>query len=217
MEATDKNSMKIKPPVYILLPICVETKTDVFYNILKKTLARKKLKDHYLDTAFKMGLMGDKVYIEMDDINRNWRELESKDQQIRQSKLIGYWAIDNFPSLGKKLCGKSWSPSKESRVQVIEHSKEISSQENDATVFQKLKIRVMQLNVSENTFCKLKHFVNVPAYIGKSSGSQITPKIKSFDVDCEWVEQCWKALKMGHFPLDVNVHVCILLFINRLR
>ena len=201
---------EITTPVLILLPICIELETDVFLNILKNVIGRKKLDDHYIDNALKLGMRSDKFSIEEEDISVSWREKKSRDDQIRQSKLLGYWAINNFPSLGKKLFGSSWQTPNRQSLQVVGHSKVLSAEEIDAMVFQKLKIRVMQLNVSPSTLVKINHFVNVPANIGKTNESKISMKIKSFDPYDEWNEQCWKALKLGSFSLDGNYEVSFL-------
>ncbi len=203
----DKNDIKITPSVNILLPICVESETDVFFNILRNVIARSKLDEHILDNAVKLGMMGDKFYIKSKDLTKKWSDLVTMSQQIRQSKLIGFWAIDNFPSLGKKLNGKLWKASKEKCLQFSGNSKTVTAAEIDSIIFQKLKIRVIQLNVSESTLSKLKLFVHVPAIVGRKNESQISPKIKVFDIDDNWVEKCWEALKLGYFSLDVSVSV----------
>lgn len=200
---------EIIPPLYILLPTCTESKTDVFLNILKNSLARSKLDDHYLDNALKLGTSANKFSIELEDVSMNWSELNSKEQQIRQSKLLGFWAIYNFPSLGNKLFGKSWQPPNRRSLQVVGRSKELCPDEIDVIVFRKLKPRVMQLNVSLSTLAKLQHFVSVPANICKTNESQVSPKVKSFDIDGEFIENCWQALKLGKFSLDVNFEVMI--------
>lgn len=139
---------EIITPVLILLPICIELETDVFLNILKNVIGRKKLDDHFIDSTLKVGMRSDKFSIEEEDMSVSWSEKKSKDDQIRQSKLLGYWAINNFPPLGKKLFGSSWQTPNRQSLQVVGHSKVISAEEIDAMVFQKMKIRVMQLNVS---------------------------------------------------------------------
>lgn len=205
-----KNSMEddeITTPLFILLPVCTELETDVFLNILKNVIGRKKLDDYYIDHALKLGMSSDKFFLKEEDISGSWNDMKSKDNQIRQSRLLGYWAINNFPSLGKKLFGNSWQIPKRQNLQVIGHSKEISADEIDELVFQKMKIRVMQLNVSSSTLVKISHFVNVPTNIGKKNESKISIKIKSFDPDDEWTERCWKALKLGSFSLDGNYEV----------
>lgn len=201
---------EITTPVLILLPICIELETDVFLNILKNVIGRKKLDDHFIDSALKLGMRYDKFSIEEEDMSVSWSEKKSKDDQIRQSKLLGYWAINNFPSLGKKLFGSSWQTPNRQSLQVVGHSKVISAEEIDAMVFQKMKIRVMQLNVSPSTLVKINHFVNAPANIGKTNESKISIKIKSFDPDDEWTEQCWKALKLGSFSLNGSYEVSFL-------
>lgn len=192
------------------MPICTEAKFDVFFNVVKSIIARSKLDVHYLDQALRSGLMADKVCIELEDMTTNWNELVSKEQQIRQFKILGYWAIENFPLLGKKMLGGSWKPPKRESFRIVENSKEIilSDADVDAFVLKKLKLRLLQLNLSKSTLGRLKQFiVDVPASISKNNEIQISPKIKSFDVHDECVTDCWKALKLGKFSLGVNFEV----------
>lgn len=83
---------KIKP-VHILLPVCVELKPDIFINFIQDTILRLRLDAHYLGNAFKFGMSSEQFSIESDDLAMNWNELTTKDQQIRQSQLLGYWAF----------------------------------------------------------------------------------------------------------------------------
>lgn len=201
MENSEKNICDVTPPVYILMPICKESKIDGFLNIIKNAINRAKPNE--LDNALKLGMSADKFSIELEDTTRDWNELGSKEQQIRQWKLLGFWAINNFPSLGKKLFGWSWQAPERTSLQVVGHSQEINAAEMDAIIFQKLKLRVLQLNTGPSTLTKFKHFVNVSINIGRKNECQVSAKIKSFDIEDEFLENCWKALKMGEFSVDV--------------
>ncbi|KAJ6648902.1 hypothetical protein Bhyg_04134 [Pseudolycoriella hygida] len=151
-----------------------------------------------LDHAFKMGMSGNVSLIEEEDLTRNWKKMNSKEQQDRQATLLGFWAVENFPSMGKQLHGPSWH-AKVNSLQA--NSKQIRAVEINAVIFKKLKLRVLKLNVSDSTLGKLKYFVRVPESIAKGNESKISRKIKAYDVDEQWLDHCWKALKLGGFSL----------------
>lgn len=197
--------------VFILLPICAELKIDVFLKILTNLIRHSKLDKDAIDNAFKLGMSGDEFSIKEEDLSENWTISKSIDEQKRLTKLLGYWANNNFPSLGKMFFDRSWKPPKRRSLKVKGRSKEISADEIDAFVSQKLEIRVIQLNIPEGTLRKVRHFVNCPANIGKKNELQISNKVKSFDVDDEWKEECWRALKLGSFSLDGNSEVSFFL------
>lgn len=201
----------ISPPVFILLPICAELEIDVFLKILKNLIGHSKLDKDAIDNAFKLGMSGDEFSIKEKDISENWTILKSIGAQKRLTKLLGYWANNNFSSLGKKFFERSWKPPKRQSLKVKGRSKEMSADEIDAFVSQKLEIRVIQLNISQSTLTKVRHFVNCPANIGKKNEFQISKKVTSFDVDDEWKEECWRALKLGSFSLDGNSEVSFFL------
>lgn len=192
----------------ILLPVCTESKTDVFLNILKNIVARSKINDHYLTDAFMSGMNGEYFEVESDDVSLNWKQLSSETQQICQSKLLGFWTIDKFPSLGKKLFGESYQAPRRNAVKVIGNS-EIEARNIDDLIFSKMKLRVIQLNVCASTFIKLKHFIKVPGCVGKSNECRISTKMISFDVETQYVESCWEALKVGEFSMNLDNEVSL--------
>lgn len=201
-------------PFNVLLPVCVETKTDVFLIILKNHVARharSMLDGHYLVNAFMSGMSGEEFSIEAEDISVDWTKLDSESQQIRQWKLLGLWTVNNFPSLLKKLLGKSFRVPQGNVVPVNWNSAfEADSPDRiDEFIFPKMKLRNIELNVTESTKIKLKHFTKVPGFIGKSTEKRISRKIKSFDVDDEFVERCWEALKTGEFSINLDFEVSI--------
>lgn len=189
----------------VLLPICSQSKNDVFLNILKSIVARAILNDNLIN-AFQSGMHGENFSIESEDISIDWKKLNSEPQQIRQSKLLGLWAINFFPSLGKKLLGDGYRAPKRNAVEVI-GSSVIEPDSIDGFILPKMKLRIIELNVSESTKAKLKHFVKAPCYIGKNSGIQISRKMKMFNIDKEFHERCWKALKFGEYPVTSDFEV----------
>lgn len=215
MEGMEETTILTK--VYILLPICAELKYekkqeyDVFLKILKNVIGRSKLDKDAIDNAFKLGMRGDEFSINEKDLSENWPILKSFKVQKRLTKLLGYWASNNFPSLGKKLFERSWTPPKRRSLKVNGRSNEISADQIDAFVSQKLDIRLIELSVSQSTLAKVRHFVNCPANIGTKNELQISDKVKSFDVDDEWKEECWRALKLGSFSLDGKSEVSFFL------
>lgn len=146
----------------VLLPICTESQNDVFMNILKNVVGHLKLGDLYLESAFKSGMRGVELAIEQEDIKMNWTQLNSKQQQIRQAQLLGFWAINGFPSLGKKLFGTSFQAPNRSAVKVIGNSV-MSADSIDDFIIPKMKLLLIKLNVKGSTVVKLKDFVKVPA------------------------------------------------------
>lgn len=189
----------------VVWPVCVETKTDVFLIILKKIVGRSMLDDHYLVSALKSG-MSEGFTIESEDLSVDWTKLDSESQQIRQWKLLGLWAVKNFPSLGKKLFGESYRVPQRSAVPVNGNSA-CEADSLDEFIFPKMKLRNVELNVYGSTMIKFKHFTRVPAVIGKSNEQRLSRKIKLFDVDDEFVERCWKALKSGEFSSNSEFEV----------
>lgn len=187
--------MAIPSPLSILLPACKESTSDVFFNVIRNSIARSKLDEHYLDNALKCGVGGEEFEIEADDVAVDWGQLQSDEQLIRQSKILGYWAVEHFPALGKKFFGTAWLPSDRQHVQVVGQPDSVSPGDIDKMVFKKMKLRLMELHVSESTANKLKHFaVDAVATMVRSNEHQMSPKIKSWDIEGE---DCWKTLKLG--------------------
>lgn len=207
MGGTVKKIFSETPPLYIILPICTEANVDIFINILKNAVSRMRMAESHLENAFRAGMAGEILSIHEYDISVNWEELHSKTQQIRQCKLLGYWAIHNYPLLGKKLFGESYNPPERKSVMVTdkENSSLMTADEVDSFIFPKMKLRAMELNVSQSTWVKLKHFVKVPATIRKCNELKLSIKMNSFDITDDCIENCWKALKSGKFSANFEV------------
>lgn len=201
-------------PVYILLPICDELEHDVFLNLLRNIVGRvgrSRLADHYLDNAFKSGMEEDFVVAE-DDVTLSWKNSESRSKRTRHAKLIGYWTAVNCPILCKAFFGNSWLPSKGSVVKVESRNgiKTMTAAEIDKIIFPKMKCNVAELHVCDSTLANLKHFVKVPINeIELSNGRQITSRIRSYDINQEFMlmEKCWASLKHGEWLKNNNTEV----------
>lgn len=202
---------KNAPAFHILLPVCTESKFDVFLNILRCVVARSKLDEHHLTKAFMSGMKGKSFAVEMDDLTLSWKHLKSEEQQIRQSKILGCWAIVNFPSLQRKLFGDTHQTPPRNGVSVVGNP-QMKADNIDEIVFAKMKLRVVELSVSGSTFIKLKHFVKVPGFVGvrRSNEISISMKMVSFDVDADFVESCWDALRCGEFSISSDYEVSFL-------
>lgn len=161
---------------------------------------RVKLIDHYLDNAFKSGMVSEEIRIVSDDTSLCWRNRNSKREGIRQSKLLGYWTTTNFASLGKVFFEDSWEASKGNFVTVESgnNTRTITAAEIDEIILPKMKCSVIELNVCESTLSNLKHFVTVPIdEIEVYNALQLTRKMRFFDIRKDYVEKCWTALKRG--------------------
>lgn len=200
MSLNAKNVSNEVQPVCVLLPICAELETDVFLNILRSVVARSRLDEHYIE-ELKVGMGDNMFYVKSNDLMANWKELDSKSQRIRQYRLLGFWISRNFAALGKKLLGDMWQPSQGKRVEVMENPM-MSADEIDALVFRKMQLRIIELNVCYSTLDKIKHFVKAPISIGKFNSIRISPKIKSFEIEIDYMDCCWKALKFGIFSMN---------------
>ncbi|KAJ6639520.1 hypothetical protein Bhyg_12266, partial [Pseudolycoriella hygida] len=128
-------------------------------------------------------------------------DMTSTSQRVRQTKLLGYWAIENYPALGRKFFGDTWHPPQRQSVEVLGNSW-ISPHAIDKAIFRKLNIRIIALNVCESTLGRLKHFVEAPSNIDKFNGIKIIKNLKSFDIKSDYVDVCWKALKHGKPTLN---------------
>lgn len=192
--------MDKKNTVYVVLPLSDRVKSDVFLDILKNVVARSKLCEDDLQYGVKCGLKAKTVHIKSKDLAYK-KEQSSKSQQIRLSRLLGFWAVNNFPSLGKKLVGVHWKPA-EQRSVCVENQKMMMPEEVDATVFQTLKLRIIQLCVYESTLDKIKHFVFVPPNVCEGNSVRISKKMNLFNVQNEHIEKCWIALKEGKFAMS---------------
>lgn len=198
-----ENANKITP-VYLLLPIFTELKEDVFLNLLKKIVARTKFGDG-IESLFTSGMTAKTLFIKSKDLSSN-RNDGTMSQQIRLSKLMGFWAVNNFPSLGRKLLGECWNPP-EDRTVNIGNQQTMDDKEMDAIVFQKLKLRVIELSVSSSTFSKIKHFVTVSASVCENDPVEISKKMKMFAIQDAHIDDCWQTLKAGKFIMNPNFKV----------
>ncbi len=196
------------PPIYLLLPVCIECEFDAFFNIIRNVLSRSRPDNNELNNALKSGMTGETVTIEPDDIVVDWKNLQSKPKQILQWKLLGFWANQNSPSLGKKLFQSSWKPPQRKCVEVIGGTP-MTPEEMDIIISRKIKLRVYELSVGRSTLDKLKSFVKVPANIDLCNKEQIFPKIRSYDIKPEHLKRCYDALRFGKFDdsIEGNVEV----------
>lgn len=138
MESENHNK-QVTVPVYVLLPMCTETKSDVFLNILRNVVGHSKIVENLLDYALQAGMTAETFTIDTEDVMVHWNELNTKSKEIRQSKMLGYWAIENFPSLGKKLHGEPWLAPQRKCVQVVDGNRSLKPDEVDDLIFQKMK------------------------------------------------------------------------------
>lgn len=157
------------------------------------------------------GMKGESFAVEMDDLNLSWKQLKSDVQQIRQSKILGFWAIVNFPSLGRKLFGETYQAPPRNGISVVGNN-EFNVDNIDEIVLSKMKLRVVELTVSGSTFIKLNHFVKVPGCVGvkRCNEISISRKMVSFDVDADFVESCWDALRCGEFSMSSDDTVSLI-------
>lgn len=112
-------------------------------------------------------------------------------------KLLGFWAIENFPLLVKRFHGPNFEAPE--RVGLVLNGTLIDPEEVDSTVFRKLVLRFLQVEATPSTICKLKHFVEVPEMVPMVNEQQLSPRVKAFDIGHENMEDCWQALSLGSF------------------
>ncbi|XP_037025682.1 uncharacterized protein LOC119067043 [Bradysia coprophila] len=190
------------PPIYVLLPTCLETDTDVFLEILKSVVLHTRLHDNFHIHSIISGMDGEVFEVDVDDLTTDWKNLTSHSRKVRQSKLLGYWAARNYPLIGKKLIGAAWQPSNTCNVQVSEPM-EIAKDRIDEIVAKKLQIRIIELNVCRGTSKKLNYFVRAPIGLNGGNVVALSSKMKAFDIKSEFVAECWNALKVGVFPSNI--------------
>lgn len=202
----DENS----PSISILLPMCSELKPDVFLEILKSVVFHSRLNDNPRVKSLKSGMSGERFSIDSEDLKNDWNKSTSDLCEIGRSKLLGFWSARNYPLIGKKLIGAGWQPPNKFNIQV--EPMEIPEEEINDIVSKKMKLRIIELNLKQGTVKKLNHFVRVPMCIGKINVDVISGKMRAFDIEGEHLVECWKALKDGAFPsnLEVNDHQMIL-------
>lgn len=192
--------------IRILLPKCNETSVDVFLEILISVVSHARLHDNIFVTSLISGMIGEMFAVDADDLTQDWDKLNSTPQQIRQFKLLGFWAVRHYPLMVKKLIGASWKPSRKFNVQVCE-SMEVSEKQMDDIVSKKMQLRIIELNVCKGTLKKLNHFVRVPMGVGGINASIISTKMTAFDIQSEYLIDCWDALKVGKFSSNFEVNV----------
>lgn len=201
------------PVVYVLLPVCAESQYDVFFNLLKNVVGkvgRARLTEHFLDNAFKSGMMNDEILIDEDDVSLSWKIRNSKREKIRQSQLLGHWSTANCPTVGKVFFGNTWQAPEDNFVKVNTRKgiKVMAAAEIDNIIFQKMKCHLVELNVKSSTLPNLKHFVKVPIReIEVENESQISKisTMKSFDIKEDYMQKCWEALKRGAWLSNTQV------------
>lgn len=201
---------KTTSPFCILLPFCVESKDDYFLSILRSIIDRAKIEDNLLDSAVKKGMMLQTFQIEADDLDR-WENPQSSQQNIKRAMMIGFWAIENFPSLGKKICGDGWNAPQRVNIEVNGQGS-ITPNEFDAHIFAKLEIRVIELRLCPGTLNRFKCFTKAPPNLKKVNKVELTKKVVSYNVANGLDHQCWDALRSGVFTIsnnDDNTNVCL--------
>lgn len=192
----------------VLLPVFSAMEQDIFLGILKKTVRRRsRLGEDNLCNAFASGLSATTLSIDFEDMSA--KDVSSKSQEIRMSKLLGFWAASKFPLLGKKYFGDSWCM-KEKRTITIADQQTMSPDEFDAWIMKEIKLRVIELTVCHSTRAKMKHFVTVPHYVCKDDSVKISKKMKVLDIQDSYIENCWHALKSGKFLSDDNLDVSVI-------
>lgn len=193
------------PPIHVLLPTCDETNTDVFYEILKSGVLHTRLHDNVHVNSMISGMAGETFEVDQDDLSVDWKELTSNSRQIRQSKLLGFWAARHYPLIGKKLIGAAWHPPKECNVRVSEPI-EITEEGIDNIVSKKMKIRIIEINVCKGTSKKLNYFVRAPMTVGRVNVTILSSKMRAFDIKSEYLAECWTTLKLGGIPSNFEVN-----------
>lgn len=214
-EPSNKGSTNVTPPNF-LLPFCeelAESEIDGFFSVLKSVINRKSIDENCFDSSLKSAMSGETFFIYSKDLITNWSMLKSKTQRIRQYKLLGYWAIENFSSFGRILFGKSWKAPERKSIEVVGPSgtEELQPEDIDKQILQKLSLRILEMDLSDSTLAKLKHLVNVPSIVRKNNDKKISSKIKAFDVEDKYKEKCWRSLKSGRNVFDENFEVSVYL------
>lgn len=191
--------------IYILLPVCDETKDDLFLSIFRSIVGRTNVEKQPLHKDFVSGMKADSILIGADDVGP-WNDLNSELQQSRQANMLGFWAIKHFPSLGSRVCGDAWTPPHRKYVQV-DGSDPMLPDEFDKFIFKKMNIHIVELaEVKDDTFQRLKHFIKAPGGIEKCNRTQVSNRSKNifaFDIESDFDRQkCWHALRSGSSSVD---------------
>lgn len=204
MSESDENDVNT-PPICVLLPVCIEMKTDVLLNILKSVVLHTRFHDNFHIKSMISGITSETFDVDKDDLSVDWAKLTADWRQARQSKLIGFWVARHYPLICKKLVGASWLPPENCNVRV-DGSLKISEADIDNIVSKKMMLRIVELNVCKNTSKKLKHFVQVPLSIGRVNMTPLSGKMTTFDIQAEHLPDCWQALKLGGFSSNCEVN-----------
>ena len=106
------------------------------------------------------------------------------------------------------MFGEAWKAVERQSIQVI-GNEAMSSDAVDTAIMRRMKLRVIELNVCQSTLSKLRNFVETPNNIGKCNEIRISRKVKSFDIEDDHIEKCWKALKYGNLPMSEVVSISI--------
>lgn len=198
MNSTNKNTVGAGP-IYVLLPFYTEFSCNVFLDILKKIVSRTRLGDNEIESAFISGMGAGTLFRKPEDFSTKCTENSPVSKQVRFAKLLGIWAADNFPSLGKKLMGERWQPPNGRMAnELIYENKQMQSI---------IQLRVIELRVECSTFEKVKHFVQVPASVCMGEAIQISKKLRMFAIDDRQIEDCWQALKSGKYTRNADTVV----------
>ncbi len=205
--------------VHVLLPVCVELKHDIFFNILKNVVgrvSRSKLAEHYMDNAFKTGMIADEIIIQENEVSSSWKKDQSSEASVRQSQMLGYWSRAQCPGFTKIFFGENCKPRQENVVKIKSMcgTKTMTSDEVDKVISQKMECAIVELCISESTVTNLKQFVHVPINEIEVYGEvKITQQMKSCNIKDEYISKCWAALKHGEWFEDDSTQVGRILFI----
>ncbi|XP_037049761.1 myosin-1-like [Bradysia coprophila] len=188
--------------IHILIPDCIHSDHNVFFNILKNVVFKvghAKLTEHYLDNAFKEGMKAREFQVDL-HAAETWNIDSSKRDKISLWKLLGCWASRNCQTFGKILFKDKWETT---------NSRSVLAQNIDEFVYKTLKFILIELDVSESTLINLRHFVKVPVNeIGVENMVQISPKMKLFEIENNYWEKCWLSLErgewLGHSHGEIN-------------
>lgn len=193
MELQNIKAKPAKAVTSILLPFCEELQRDIFVEVIKSVVWHSKMDDDYID-AIKTGMTAKTVCVKSNDLSVEWSKVTSKSKQLRQYQLLGFWAASNFPALGKKLIGDSWTVPQRQAVEVV-GSEPMSCDAVDTVIMQKMKLRSLELKISSATMSKLRHFVKTPKDIGTYNEIRISSTMTTFTINEVDVDKCWEQLK----------------------
>lgn len=218
MESADKSIHNVITPTYVLLPFYTEFSFDVFLDILKKVVARTKLGEEQLESAFISGMDTTTLFLESEDLTTNCTSESPKSKQIRLSKLMGFWTVNNFPLLGKKVLGELWQPPKDRKVVIgNDNGQTKDDKQMDSIIFNKFELRAIELSVNSSTLAKVKHFVSVPACVCEKNYIKISKKMRMFDVQDAHMESCWQALKSGKYLTSDGFEVSFIFIFRQIN